>query len=66
MVVSCSTALRMDQTSVDELATMLVALIVAALCLFFYFVPIPDPTLEEIQAEVAFQEKKRKVRANNY
>lgn len=53
----------MDQTGVDELATMLVALIVAALCVFFYFVPIPDPTLEEIQAEIAFQEKKRRVRA---
>ena len=61
--MSCSIALGMDQTGVDELATMLVALIVAALCVFFYFVPIPDPTLEEIQAEIAFQEKKRRVRA---
>jgi hypothetical protein len=51
----------MSESNVDELAAITVAFVVASVCVFFYFVPIPDPTLEEMQAEEILREKKERV-----
>ena len=51
----------MGETDVDELAGIIVAVVVACLCLFIYFVPIPDPTLEELRAEEQRRADKERV-----